>query len=119
MGTEPCMVEQVEIRLQAQATAVDELKEDLTRERAAAEKRGHDLDVMMGQLMEEVDGLGSRAQEGEPSGQRPTPNAGGAAGRSDASPYPDDTESGKRCFFFLQKCGPAGINLAREGQQGA
>ena len=82
-------VEQLELRLEEQAAAVSDLSDQLTNERAAAEKRGHDLVEKIGRLMDKIGDIDSRTQ-GESSGQRPAPTAGGAAGGADASPQSSD-----------------------------
>jgi len=89
MVAEQTSVEQLELRLEEQAAAVSELTAQLTNERSAAEKRGHDLVEMMGRLMDKVSDIDSRGR-GESSGQRPPPTAGGAAEGANASPKSSD-----------------------------
>lgn len=55
------------------------------RERATAEKRGHSLFAMMGQLTDEIGDIDRRALR-ESSGQRTTPTVGGTARKAGASP---------------------------------
>lgn len=69
-------MEKLESRLEEQANAVDELRAELSQERAAADKRSSDLTEMMGQLLLKIGDIGSGAK-GESSGQRPMPTAGG------------------------------------------
>ena len=64
MAAEQTSVEQLELRLEEQAAAVSELTAQLTNERSAAEKRGHDLVEMMGRLMDKVSDIDSRMQGG-------------------------------------------------------